>query len=180
MSKHLIKEADQLSDTEITTILTAWDIEEWRSMKKETFREKFKDSLFHLLTDNNDTILSLARINQKFSLSIKEDVCSFAEFVGFVSVEKHKGYGSVLLQLTKEHAKKNDIQLIGFCKKELRPFYRKNDIELMEDKASFILETENGEWASSTDDDILILNLSQEQKNLLSGLMKDKPAYLIL
>ncbi len=180
MSKHLIKKADQLSDTEITTILTAWEIEEWKSMKKETFREKFKDSMFHLLTDSNDTLLSVARINQTFSLSIKEDVYDFAEFVGFVAIKKNEGFGSGLLQLIKKQAKQNEIQLIGFCKKELRPFYKKNDIELLEDQAFFILEKENGEWIPSTDDDILVLNLSQEQKNLLSGLTKDKPACLVL
>jgi hypothetical protein len=178
MNNHVIKSADQLSDIEIGIILTTWQAEEWLSMDALVFREKFKRSVFHLLTDTDKNILSLVRINNDFALRIREKVYAFAEFVGFVAVEKQKRYGSFLLQEVINEAKLNGLQMIGFCEKELRGFYQKNNIEILAGKARSILERENGGWISSTDDDILVLNLTEENKKLLNGLGEEYAAYL--
>ncbi|MCG2613328.1 GNAT family N-acetyltransferase [Terrimonas sp. NA20] len=179
MNNFITKSADQLADTEIGVILTNWEMKEWMAMDAPTFRHKFRHSEFYLLIDKNECILSLARINNNFSLRIPDKTYNFAEFVGFVSVEKQKGYGSLLLRKITKEAKDRNIQMIGFCEQRLRSFYTKNGMEVLADKARSIYEEQDGEWIESTDDDIVVLNLSEENKDVLNSLRKDFPAYYI-
>jgi hypothetical protein len=179
MNNYRINSADELSDSAIKIILQNWEIKEWLSMKPSAFRKKFRHSVFHLLTDTDGNILCFARINADFSLLIENNIYRFAEFVGFVSVEKRKGHGSALLQLIRKHAEDNKLQLIGFCDKSLRGFYTKNGLEILADKAGWIYEKEDTEWISSTDHDIIVLNLIESDKALLSRLCKEFPAYLM-
>ena len=104
---------------------------------------------------------------------------NFAELVGFVAVEKAKRYGSFLLNEIVTNLKKREIETIGFCKMELRPFYERNDIQILYGKGIFITEFENNKWIDSDDNDILIINTSEENINILQNLNKQNKANLV-
>ena len=90
---HTVKNPGQLSDAEIKTILDNWNVPDWNDMKPEEFRNHFRKSEFHLLTDPVSNLLSIARINFNFRVKIEESEYQIAELVGFVTVEILKGYG---------------------------------------------------------------------------------------
>ena len=74
----------------------------------------------------------------------------------------------------------NNIEIIGFCHQELRPFYEKCNVEILYDKAKTIKENIGTEWINSEDDDILIFNVSAKRKEQLSQLSDKNNAYLII
>ncbi|MET0461759.1 MAG: hypothetical protein ABW007_01340 [Chitinophagaceae bacterium] len=179
MGNYTVKSVDQLADLEIDVILVNWNVKEWLPMNASMFRKTFRQSVFHFLSDPNGNILSLARVNNDFPLQIQDKIYQFAEFVGFVSVEKQKGHGSSLLQEISREAKRQGTQLIGFCERQLRTFYTRNGMDLLTGKARSIFEQTNGEWTPSTDDDIIVLNLSEQNRKLLNGLGEQCRAYFI-
>ncbi len=69
---YAVKNPGQLSDAEIKTILDNWDVPEWKDMQPEEFRNHFRKSEFHLLTDSASDMLSIARINFNFKVKIDE------------------------------------------------------------------------------------------------------------
>lgn len=176
--QYFIKKSKDLSDKDIDLILKSWEIEDWFNLDSADFKIKFENSEFHFL-ENDDRIVSLARINFDFRLEIQKNLYNFAEFVGFVSIEKAKRYGSFLLNKIVENLTDRKIETIGFCKKDLRPFYEKSNIQILYGKGVFITEFENDEWIDSDDDDILILNASEENINILQNLNEQNKAILI-
>lgn len=176
---YIIKSADELTDFEVQNILELWQIEEWKSLEINVFVDKFSASEFHLLVDKHDQILSLIRLNFDFNLKIKSEIINFPEVVGFVASIKGNGYGSRLLINFQDNITQRKLDVIGFCSKDLRAFYTKNKIEILENKAKLILENYDNQWISSEDDDILIFNLSEQKKKLLTELDKENPAYFI-
>lgn len=177
--KYQIKQTNELTDREIEHILKLWDISAWNTMKLVYFRTFFKDSEFHLLLDFHSEILAVFRLNFDFVLEISGSQYAFAEAVGLVSAHKKKGYGAQLVQYLKENVIQRNINTIGFCHTDLRPFYEKCNIEILYDKAKSIKENEGSEWVNSEDDDILIFNVSQNEKEQLNTLSSQHNAYLI-
>lgn len=177
--KYQIKQTKELTEAEIDHILQLWDVSVWSTMKPSYFRTFFKDSEFHLLLDTDESILAVIRNNFDFTLEISGEQISFAEAVGLVSAPKKKGYGAQLVRYFKDNVSERNMETIGFCHKELRPFYQKCDIEILYDKAKSIKENEDSEWINSDDDDILIFNISEERKEQLSQLSAENNAYLI-
>lgn len=177
--KYQIKTPDELTEKEIEHILQLWEVSEWNTMKPDYFRSFFKDSEFHFLLDTTEEILAIIRVNFDFTLKISEKEYSFAEVVGFVATHRKKGYGSQLIQYFTENVRKRNMETIGFCHSELRPFYEKCEIEILYDKAKMIMENIDSEWINSDDDDILIFKVSDERKKLLSQLSIENNAYLI-
>jgi len=173
-----IKQAEALSDEEIKLILKSWEVVDWLNLEAPSFKMKFENSEFHFLK-NDDRIVSLARINFDFKLEIQKNIYSFAELVGLVSVEKTKGYGRFLLNKMVKNLKEREIESIGFCKSELRPFYEKNKIQILYGKGIFITEFDNNQWTDSEDDDILIINTSEENINILRSLNEQNKAILM-
>lgn len=176
--QYSIKCSKDLSNNDIELILKSWEIEDWLDLDSSSFKIKFENSEFHFLK-KDDRIVSLARINFDFKLEIQENLHSFAELVGLVSVEKTKGYGSFLLNKMVTNLKEREIDTIGFCKLELRPFYERNDIQILYGKGIFITEFDNNKWIDSDDDDILIINTSEENINILQSLNEQNKAILI-
>lgn len=177
--KYQIKKSDELTETEIEHILQLWDISAWNTMKATYFRSFFKDSEFHFLLNTDETLLAIIRVNLDFTLEISGKEHSFAEAVGLVSAHRKKGYGAKLVQFFKENVTERNMETIGFCHSDLRPFYEKCSIEILYDKAKMIKESIGSEWVNSEDDDILIFNVSEERKELLSQLSAQNNAYLI-
>jgi len=177
--QYSIKSSKDLSDKEIELILKSWEVEDWFNLDSFDFKIKFENSEFHFLEIDDDKIVSLARINFDFKLEIQKNLYNFAEFVGFVSVEKMKGYGSFLLNKIVANLTERKIETIGFCKMDLRPFYEKNNIQILYGKGIFITEFENNEWINSDNDDILILNTSEENIHILQNLNEQNKAILI-
>ena len=173
-----IKRSKDLSDKDIELILKSWKIEDGFDLNSSDFKIKFENSEFHFLKID-DKIVSLARINFDFKLKIQNNLCHLAELVGFVSVEKAKGYGSFLLNAIVKNLKEREIETIGFCKMDLRPFYEKNNIQILYGKGILIREFENNEWADSEDDDILTLNTSKENIKILQNLNEQNKAILV-
>jgi len=176
--RYSVKRSKDLSDKEIELILKSWEIENWFDLDTSSFKIKFENSEFHLLEIDNK-IVSLARINFDFKLEIQKNLYNFAEFVGFVSIEKAKKYGSFLLNKIVANLTERKIETIGFCEMDLRPFYEKNDIQILYGKGIFITEFENNEWIDSDDDDILILSTSEENIHILQNLNEQNKAILI-
>ncbi|MFC4163696.1 hypothetical protein ACFOWU_08530 [Epilithonimonas zeae] len=176
--QYSIKCSKDLSDKEIELILKSWEIEDWFNLNSFDFKIKFENSEFHFL-EIEDKIVSLARINFNFRLEIQKNLYNFAEFVGFVSIEKAKKYGSFLFNKIVANLTERKIETIGFCKMNLRPFYEKNNIQILYGKGIFITEFENNEWIDSDDDDILILSTSEEHINILQNLNEQNKAILI-
>ncbi|WP_347219276.1 GNAT family N-acetyltransferase [Chryseobacterium sp.] len=177
--KYQIKQSNELTDREIEHILQLWNISAWNTMKSNYFRTFFKDSEFHLLLDSHSEILAVFRLNFDFVLKISGSQYAFAEAVGLVSAHKKKGYGAQLVQYFKEDVTQRNLETIGFCHADLRPFYEKCNIEILYDKAKAIKENEGSEWVNSEDDDILIFNVSQKEKEQLNTLSPQHNAYLI-
>lgn len=176
--QYSIKRSKDLSDKEIELILKSWEVEDWFNLESFDFKIKFENSEFHFLKIE-DKIVSLARINFDFKLEIQKNLYNFAEFVGFVSIEKAKKYGSFLLNKIVTNLKERKIETIGFCKMDLRLFYEKSNIQILYGKGIFITEFENNEWIDSDDDDILILNTSEENINILQNLNEQNKVILI-
>lgn len=174
---YLIKKTDELSIPEIEYILRLWDISEWMTMSPSDFRFSFKNSEFHFLVDHHEKILALSRLNFDFTLKISGKQYIFAEIVGLVSAQEKKGYGSLLVKFLKENTGQRNLEAIGFCLKELRPFYHQCSIEILENKAKNIMENNGTEWIACEDDDILIFHLSEERKKLLKSLSPENNAY---
>ncbi|KMQ63192.1 hypothetical protein ACM46_14775 [Chryseobacterium angstadtii] len=175
-----IKRPEELTDFEITHILHLWEVPEWSEMTPSDFRNTFKNSEFHGLFGAEDEILSVMRLNFDFVLEISGKQFHFAEAVGLVSAQEKKGYGSQLVKGFKENMIQRDIEAIGFCFADLRPFYRQCDIDILEYKAKFIKEKNNNEWISSEDDDVLIFNAYGETIKLFTSLSPEKNAYLMI
>lgn len=174
-----IKKPSELTDPETGFILNLWEVQEWSEMTPSDFRRSFKDSEFHLLLDSEEEILSVIRLNFDFVLKISGKQYSFVEAVGLVSTQEKKGYGSQLVRSFTENVIQRNLETIGFCFKDLRPFYHLCDIEILEDKAKVILENDETGWIGSEDDDILIFNTSGETQELLRQLGLENNAYLI-
>ena len=177
--KYEVKQITELTETEIEHILQFWDISSWNSMKSDYFRTFFKNSAFHFLLDADKNILSLIRVNYDFILEISGTQLPFAEAVGLVAAQKKKGYGAKLVEYFRDYVIRNNIETIGFCHQELRPFYEKCNVEILYDKAKTIKENIGTEWINSEDDDILIFNVSAKRKEQLSQLSDKNNAYLI-
>ncbi len=174
--KYIIKKASEISDVDIKTILNLWEIEAWKNMSSEDFRAYFQDAEFQFLLNEQSEILALLRLNSNFVLEIDHEKFQFIEMVGLVAAVKGQSYGSLLLQQLLRNAKENNRQIISFCESHLRNFYRKNDIEILENKAKFIQEFDHGVWQTSEDDDILIINLNPENKYCLAQLNENNIA----
>lgn len=174
-----IKQTNELTDNDIEHILKLWDISAWNMMEAAYFRTFFKDSEFHFLLDSHSEILAVIRLNLDFVLEISGKQYAFAEAVGLVAAHKKKGYGALLVQYFKENVAQRNMETIGFCHADLRPFYEKCNIEILYDKAKAIKENEDSEWVNSEDDDILIFNGSQKEKEQLNTLSTQNNAYLI-
>lgn len=176
---YTIKKAEELTDYQIQKIIELWEHEEWNSLEPNDFKNLFKDSEFHMLSDAKEEIASVLRLNFDFVLKIADILYSFTEMGGLVSSQKRLGYGSKLVQLVAENVAQRNLETIGFCFSDLRPFYEKCSVEILADIAKNIKEKEGGEWVISEDDDILVIHLSEEKKNLLSQLTPENYAYLI-
>ncbi|MDR6920425.1 MULTISPECIES: hypothetical protein [Chryseobacterium] len=174
---YLIKKTNELSNPEIEYILKLWDISEWMTMNTSDFRFSFRNSEFHFLVNQRDEILALSRLNFDFTLDISGKQYIFAEIVGLVSAQEKKGYGSILVKFLKENTEQRNLEVIGFCLKELRPFYQQCDVEILKNKAKNIMENNGTVCNSSEDDDILIFHLSDERKELLKSLGPENNAY---
>lgn len=177
--KYQIKQTNELTEKEIEHILQLWDISVWNTMKPAYFRTFFKDSEFHFLLDLHSEILAVFRLNFDFVLEISGTQYAFTEAVGLVAAHKKKGYGALLVKEFKENVAQRNLETIGFCHADLRPFYEKCTIEILYDKAKAIKENEGSEWINSDDDDILIFNVSQKIKEQLNTLSTENNAYLI-
>ncbi|AZA80046.1 N-acetyltransferase [Chryseobacterium sp. G0186] len=177
--KYQIKQPNELKETEIEQIIKLWDISEWNTMKPAYFRTFFKDSEFHFLLDEEEAILAIMRVNFDFTLRIIEEKHSFAEAAGLVAAHRKKGYGAKLVQYFTENVKRRNLETIGFCHSELRPFYEKCEIEILYNKAKMIKENMGSEWINAEDDDILVFNTSDEKKKMLNQLSTKNNAYLI-
>lgn len=174
-----IKTSKQLTDYEIKKIIALWEHEAWYNLEPTDFKLLFEKSEFHLLLDTDGEILSVLRLNFDFNLKISEHLYSFTEMGGLVSSKKGKGYGRRLIELSLDNITGRNLQTIGFCSSDLRPFYKKCAIDIQFDGAKNIKEKNNNEWFVSEDDDLLIIHLSEEKKNLLNQLGSENYAYLI-
>ena len=88
-----------LTVSEVKTILQHWEIKEWLNFTVQEFNERFSDSEFHLLADQNSNILCVTRINFDFKIEVNGAVFSISELVGLVSVVKMKGYAKRLTRI---------------------------------------------------------------------------------
>jgi hypothetical protein len=177
---HAVKNPGQLSDTEIKTILDNWDVPDWSDMNPEEFRNHFRKSEFHLLTDLDSNMLSVARINFNFRVKIDETEYQIAELVGFVAVEILKGYGKILLDRVGDNLKNRNIEAIGFCKNKNSAFYESCGLKIFYNSVRYLREMKEGNWYTPTeDDDIFSLTLSDNTIPLFEKLSHDHPAYLI-
>ena len=177
---YAVKNPVQLSDAEIKTILDNWDVLDWNDMKPEEFKNRFRRSEFHLLTDSTSNLLSIARINFNFKVKIDESEYQIAELVGFVAVEILKGYGKILLDRVGDNLKNRNIEAIGFCKNKNSTFYESCGLKIFYNSVKFLREMKDGKWFTPTqDDDIFSLTLSESTIPLFEKLSHDHPAYLI-
>jgi len=177
---YVVKNPGQLTAVEIKTILDSWDVPDWSDMKPDEFKNRFRKSEFHLLTDSTSNMLSIARINFNFRVKIDDTEYKIAELVGFVAVEILKGYGKILLDRTGDNLKNRNIESIGFCKNKNSTFYESCGLKIFYNRVKFLREMKDGKWFTPTeDDDIFSLTLSDRTIPLFERLSHDHLAYLI-
>ncbi len=180
MHTHLIKRPDELSASEIQIILINWEEEEWKQLTPEEFRKRFEDSEFHLLNGEDSSLLSVARINFRFKVSIRESVYDIAELVGFITVEVLKGYGKILLGLISDNLKERNIEAIGFCRRRTAPYYESAGFKVLRDKVKHLREKRGDDWQTpKEDDDIVALTLAEDKIELFENISDERPAYLL-
>ncbi len=179
MSHYKVKAAANLRDSDIKTILEIWELADWEGMNPDAFREKFKNSEFHLLKNQSSGILAVARMNFDFKIQINDQTYAYPEFGGFVASPRGKGYGTELLVNVIQNLKARKMEALGFCEKPLRPYYEKCGIQILYDQAKFLREAEQNEWVPSNDDDILDLTLSSTSLQLLKSLNPENLAFLV-
>lgn len=177
---YTIKETSRLSLKEINIILTHWDVPEWKNMSSEKFRSVFSQSEFHLLTGPDSKLLCASRINFRFKIEVKQIIYNVAELVGLVAIEKGKGYGKRLLIHIQQNLIKRNIEVIGFCEKPVRPFYKKCSIPVLYNKARYLVEMTGDEKVISSDDDILNISLQPATLKVIKGLNKQMTGHLLL
>lgn len=159
-----IKTANDLTKDEIKNILKLWDVPAWSTMNADYFRLFFKNSEFHFIKDHFSRLTAIIRLNFDFTLEISGKEYEFVEAVGLVSAEK--GNGKKLIQLLRENISNRNLETIGFCNMDLRPFYEKCDVKILHDQAKIIKEKEGTDWITSEDDDILIFNADKEKNRI--------------
>jgi hypothetical protein len=180
MLTHIIKRPDELAESDIQIILTNWEVDEWKQLTPEEFRKRFEDSEFHLLNGEDSRLLSVARINFRFKVSIHESVYDIAELVGFITVEVLKGYGKILLGLISDNLKERNIEAIGFCRRRTAPYYESAGFKVLRDKVKHLREKKGDDWFTpSEDDDIIAINLSEHRIELFEKISDERPAYLL-
>jgi hypothetical protein len=180
MITYHIKTADMLSVSEIKTILQYWEVKEWLGFTVQEFNERFCDSEFHLLADQHSNVLCVTRINFDFKIEVNNAVYSLSELVGLVSMVKMKGYAKLLIRDIVCNLKSRGVECIGFCEKELRPFYEKCGILILYDQAKLFKDKPlSEEFEPNTDDDILDINLSNNTRDLLSGINDENIGYIL-
>ena len=158
---HTVKNPGQLSDAEIKTILDNWDVPDWNDMKPEEFRNRFRKSEFHLLTDPVSNLLSITRINFNFKVKIDQSEYQIAEHVG-------------------DNLKNRNIEAIGFCKNKNSAFYESCGLKIFYDSVKFLREMKDGKCYTPTEnDDIFSLTLSDNTVSLFEKLNHEHLAYLI-
>jgi hypothetical protein len=163
MNNYMVKQSSALTPAEIKIILDSWDVDDWKGMTEDVFKNKFEKSEFHLLTDEGQKILCVARINFHFKVRIHEKDYPIAEFVGFVATEILKGYGKELLARLVENLNIRNIEAVGFCKNKVSPFYANCGLKIFYYKVPFLREWRDNQWyVPVEDDDIISLNLSEE------------------
>eukprot|EP01133_Synstelium_polycarpum_P013779 gene13779-16247_t len=178
MINYHIKTSSELSVSEINSIIGYWEEEEWLALTIHEFRKKFYKSEFHLLVDDNSNLLSLSRINFDFKIELKHIHYEVCEMVGLVSIVRKKGYARHLIKEIMGNLKSRGIECIGFCEKELRPFYEKCGVTVLYDQARYLHEKDH-KPELNPDDDILVITLSADVKERLSDLNKENTGYLI-
>jgi hypothetical protein len=180
MPIHLIKRPTELSESEIQIILTNWEVEEWKQLTPEEFRKRFEHSEFHLLNGEDSSLLSVARINFKFKVSIDESVYDIAELVGFITVEVLKGYGEMLLRNISDNLKERNIEAIGFCRRRTAPYYESAGFKVLRDKVKHLREKNGDVWLTPReDDDIIVLTLNTDRIELFENISDERPAFLL-
>ncbi|QMU27515.1 hypothetical protein [Adhaeribacter radiodurans] len=179
MSHYKVKAAVNLLDSDVKAILNFWEMTNGQNMTPDVFKEKFKNSEFHLLKDHSSNLRAVARMNFDFKLKIDDQTYTYPEFGGFVAKPRSKGYGTELLVNLIQNLKKRKIEALGFCEKPLRLYYEKCGIQILYDQAKFLREAGENDWVISSDDDILDLTLSPASVQLLQSLNSANLAYLI-
>ncbi len=179
MVTYQIKQATELSATEINWILHAWAVREWMDLQEAAFRQRFAQSEFHLLTGRPAPPLAVARINFDFRLRIEDRCYAFAELVGLVCTAPRQGHGSRLVGLLTGNLRERNVEALGFCEEPLRGFYRKCNVPMLYGQARHLRERDHDQWVAATDDDILDLTLSRESVTLLNSLNAQRLAYLL-
>lgn len=174
--KYTVMNAEQLSETDIKTILRAWSILEWKNLTSEQFKTKFKKSAFHFLYEK-DTVVALLRVNDEFFFRNKDIVYNIPELVGLISLVPGKGFGKELLARLKESLLEEDRECLGFCFENNRGFYEKCGFEVFEGKAKYFLEQDKGKWVSSEDDDVLNINLKPSTIQVIKALSLENFAF---
>jgi hypothetical protein len=179
MNQYVVKNPTELSPSDINIILDSWDIDEWKGMAEDAFKKKFEKSEFHLLTDTDQKILCIARLNFHFKVRIHEKDFQIAELVGFVATEILKGYGRELLFHLMENLKTRNIEAVGFCRNKVSPFYANSGLKIFYYKVKFLREWKDNQWyIPMEDDDIISLNLSDEVISGFESLGEKTHAYL--
>jgi GNAT superfamily N-acetyltransferase len=176
---HVVKRAAELTGPEIESVLHYWEVEEWAGLSEAGFKDKFRHSEFHLLTDPSASLLALSRINFDFRLEIAGTCYGWAEFGGFVATQPGRGYGSALLSALLTDLRSRGIEALGFCEEPVRGFYEKCNIRILYDQARYLRQKCYDFWGIPPDDDILDLTLTEESRQLLASLHPDKLAYLV-
>lgn len=179
MQDYLVKNAAWLSESEIQTILKSWDVEDWKQLTPDQFRERFEYSEFHILNGKASQMLSVARINFKFRVGIDEKEYEIAELVGFVTIEILKGYGKVLLRQMADNLQERNVEAIGFCRKRTSPYYESAGFKVLRDKVKHLREKKEDAWYTPKEDhDIVALRLTDQTLTLLENISDERPAYL--
>ncbi|QNF31557.1 hypothetical protein HUW51_02005 [Adhaeribacter swui] len=180
MLRYQIKQPDELQPIEIRTILHYWEVDEWQQLSESEFKNKFAQSEFHLLTNENFKILAVARLNFDFSIKVQDQFYKLVELVGLVAMEKRRGYGKKLIENLVANVKARNLQTISFCEMVNRPFYQSCQLPMLLNQAKQLREPTGAEWLVPEDDDLLIVHLSEEHTQILKNLSPENLGYLVL
>lgn len=88
------------------------------------------DSIFFLLKNELDKTLAVGKI-QDIKITFKNRVCLIPCFSTVIALQKHLGYGRLIMNAIKMYGEKQEKTIVGFCETSILPFYQQCDWEVL-------------------------------------------------
>lgn len=115
-------------------------------------------NLFVLIKDEENTLVSFARLKIDIRLSFDKKFYTIIGISSVIALEKKKGYGKLLVKTIKDYILQQKKTAIGFCDPKNSPFYEKCGLYILKNGVErFIYLDENDKPVPGKPGDMLYI-----------------------